>query len=48
MNIIYKSWIQVNGTWRRVVDKVRTLIEEHNTEFDVFAKTVLNFNPANY
>ena len=27
--------------WRRVVDDVRTLIETHNTEFNVFAKTVL-------
>ncbi len=33
--------------WRRVVDKIRTLIQEHSTEFDVFAKTVLNFSPAN-
>lgn len=29
--------------WRRVVDEVRTLIQAHNTEFNVFVKSVLEF-----
>ncbi len=28
-------------SWRRVVDKVRTIIEEDHTAFDVFAKISL-------
>lgn len=34
--------ILVLSNWRRVVDDVRTAIEENHSEFNVFAKVVLS------
>ena len=37
----FSSLLEIENQWRRVVDDVRTLIQEHHTEFNVFAKNVL-------